>query len=113
MKAICFWNTIVHWTTAIAQTSVFAVFHPPIRHTSESSLWESEDLQGKQSSGQALSPAAVNGWFVTHLLHRQQLQRQNSGLWIRPTDEEGAISTFLPNLTEYHHYHPSLAVLFF
>lgn len=68
-------------------------------------------MENRLSSGQALLPSEVTGCgFGTHLLHGLQLQRLNSVLQFRPTDEEDKITTFLPNLTENHH-HPSLAGL--
>lgn len=64
------------------------------------------------SSGQILLLFEINGWmFALILLHGQQPQQQNSALQLKFTNEEYAITIFLPNIIENHNLRLAILIL--
>lgn len=64
------------------------------------------------SSGQVLLLSEINGWmFALVLLHGLQPQQQNSALQFRLTNEEYAVTIFLPNLVENHYLRLAILIL--
>lgn len=107
MKAICLWYMLVHLGKGY---STNATLHLTIRHLNHHDGNLKSCKGSSLSSGQVLLLSEINGWrFALILLHGLQPPQQNSALQFRLTNEEYAITIFLPNLVEDHY--PRLAIL--